>query len=82
MENKIKVLVVDWCGRWYKITLPALPNKGDDLQVGVGGDKHVRGIVSNIEHTVSEKTDHVSVYIADDEHALNEDSDYNEVNWW
>ena len=77
-----KVRVVDWCGRTYRVKMAAIPSVGEDLQVGVGGDKHVRGIVSRVERTISEKADHISVYIADDEHALNDDSDYREVDWW
>jgi hypothetical protein len=77
-----KVIVVDWCGRTYSVKLNSIPSVGEDLQVGVGGDKHVRGIVSRVERTVSEYNDYISVHIADDEHALNDDSDYCEVNWW
>jgi len=77
-----KVIVVDWCGRSYRVKMSSIPSVGEDLQVGVGGDKHVRGIVSRVERTVSEWNDYISVYIADDEHALNDDSDYREVNWW
>jgi prophage tail gpP-like protein len=62
--------------------MSSIPSVGEDLQVGVGGDKHVRGIVSRVERTVSEWNEYISVHIADDEHALNDDSDYHEVNWW
>ena len=77
-----KVIVVDWCGRKYRVNTNSIPSVGEDLQVGVGDDKHVRGIVSRVERTIWERHDYISVYIADDEHALNDDSDYREVNWW
>lgn len=77
-----KIIVVDWCGRTYRVKTNSIPSVGEDLQVGVGGDKHVRGIVSRVERTISEREDHISVYIADDENALNDDSDFREVNWW
>lgn len=77
-----KVIVVDWCGRKYRVNTNSIPSVGEDLQVGVGGDKHVRGIVSRVERTIWERKEYISVYIADDEHALNDDSDYREVNWW
>ena len=77
-----KIIVVDWCGRKYRVNTNSIPSVGEDLQVGVGGDKHVRGIVSRVERTIWERHDYISVYIADDEHALNDDSDYREVNWW
>ena len=77
-----KIIVVDWCGRKYRVNTNSIPSVGEDLQVGVGDDKHVRGIVSRVERTIWERHDYISVYIADDEHALNDDSDYREVNWW
>ena len=77
-----KVIVVDWLGGTYRVKTNSIPSVGEDLQVGVGDDKHVRGIVSRVERTISEGGDHITVYIADDEHSLNDDSDFREVNWW
>ena len=77
-----KIIVVDWLGGTYRVKTNSIPSVGEDLQVGVGDDQHVRGIVSRVERTISESGDHISVYIADDEHTLNDDSDFREVNWW
>lgn len=77
-----KVIVVDWLGGTYRVKTNSIPSVGEDLQVGVGDDQHVRGIVSRVERTISERGDHITVYIADNEHSLNDDSDFREVNWW
>lgn len=78
----VKVEIIDWCGRSYKVWSADVPRKGDDVQVGSRDNKRVRGIVSRVERTVDADTDYVAVYISDNEKALNEDSSFQEVNWW
>ena len=78
----IRIKVIDWKGNVYKVKLMAVPMVGEDLQVGVADDKRVRGIVKNVERTIGKDQDHIEVYLADDRNELNDESTFEEVNWW
>lgn len=82
MNPTYHIEVIDWCGRSYKVNVFSIPQVGDDLQVGYADDKRVRGIVSNVERTIGEFSNAIRVYIADNENALNDDSSFEETQWW
>lgn len=79
---KFPIEVIDWYGRSYKVNVFAIPNKGDDLQIGYADDKRVRGIVSRVERTIGEFGASICVYISDNEDVLNDDSSFEETHWW
>lgn len=78
----IKVAVRDWFGNTYLVKLNSVPSVGEDFQVGWKGDKHVRGIVSRVERTVTREGDFIEVYLNDDRNELNDESDFRSVDWW
>lgn len=78
----IRIKVIDWKGNVYKVKVMAVPMVGEDLQVGVADDKRVRGIVKNVERTIGKDRDYIEVYLADDRNELNDESTFEEVNWW
>lgn len=78
----IKVVVKDWFGTMYLVKLNSVPSVGEDFQVGGEGEKHVRGIVTRVERTVTREGDGIEVYLSDDRHELNDDSDFMSVDWW
>ena len=78
----IKVAVRDWFGTPYLVKLNSVPSVGEDFQVGGNGEKHVRGIVARVERTVTREGDSVEVFLSDDRHELNDDSDFRSVDWW
>lgn len=78
----IKVVVKDWFGTMYLVKLNSVPSVGEDFQVGGNGEKHVRGIVSRVERTVTREGDGIEVYLSDADNELNDDSDFRSVDWW
>ena len=79
----IKVTVIDWFWTPYLVKLNSVPSVGEYFQVGGTGDKHVRGIVSRVERTVTrEGGDAIDVYLSDADDELNDDSDFRSVDWW
>ena len=82
MNPTYHIEVIDWCGRSYKVNVFNIPQVGDDVQIGYADDKRVRGIVSRVERTIGEFSNHCCVYLADDENALNDGSSFEETHWW
>lgn len=78
----IKVAVIDWFGTMYLVKLNSVPSVGEDFQVGGEGEKHVRGIVTRVERTVTRAGDGIEVYLSDDRDELNDESDFRSVDWW
>ncbi len=79
----VNVAVIDWFGTPYLVKLNSVPSVGEDIQIGGKGDKHVRGIVSRVERTVTRgEGDCIEVFLSDADDELNDDSDFRSVDWW
>ncbi len=76
----IRIKVIDWRGNVYKVKVMAIPNVGEDFQIGIGEDKRVRGIVANVERTIGKDSDNIEVYL--DLNELNDGSSFEGVDWW
>ena len=78
----LHIEIVDWCGRSYLVQVNETPRVGDDVQVGYNDDKRVRGIVSRVERTIGEFSNHCRVYLSDNENSLNDGSSFEDTRWW